>query len=118
MKRWVIIIILLTIPFVCFTAIRINNFRESIQFEDTGEKANMPSISLVIKSTSIPVPSGESITVNWKSNRATRVKASNFGASTLSGSKTVQQFGTTTYWIVVIGDDGCEHRKEMTIHSE
>ena len=49
---------------------------------------------------------GESTTLRWTSTNAASVVSSNFGATTVSGSKSVSPTATTTYTITVKGPGG------------
>jgi len=52
------------------------------------------------------ITAGESVTLTWTSTNATSVVSSNFGATAVSGTKSVSPAATTTYSITVRGSSG------------
>lgn len=71
----------------------------------------LPVVTMTLNPTTLAIGSGESnpvtsSTLTWSSTDATTVTASNFNASTVSGSTTVSPTETTTYSLTVQGPAG------------
>jgi PKD repeat protein len=71
---------------------------------DDNCECDAPTVTLTASETTVNV--GETVTLTWASTNAGSVVGTNFGATTVSGTKAVTVTATTTYSITVHGSGG------------
>jgi len=70
-----------------------------------GNQTNQPAVpTLSLTADNTTLTPGQSTTLRWTSTNATTVVTSNFGATAVTGTKTVSPSATTTYTITVSGN--------------
>lgn len=76
----------------------------------------IPTTTVQIGATPLTITNGQSTTLAWQSIDASSVVSSNFGASTVNGTKVVSPGSTTTYTITVQSSFGGTATSSVTVN--